>query len=72
MGEVPFRGRFPVFVGDDRGDEHGFAMVDALGGWSVKVGRGRSRARFRLDDVAAVRRWLADSLAAIPAVETTA
>jgi len=60
-----------VFVGDDRGDEHGFAMVDALGGWSVKVGKGRSRARFRLEDVAAVRGWLAESLADVPAVETT-
>jgi trehalose 6-phosphate phosphatase len=46
-------------------------MVDALGGWSVKVGRGRSRARFRLEDVSAVRRWLAESLADITAVETT-
>jgi len=62
MGEPPFRGRFPVFVGDDRGDEHGFAMVDELGGWSVKVGPGRSRARFRLDDVTSVRAWLARSI----------
>ena len=46
-------------------------MIDALGGWSVKVGRGRSRARFRLEDVTAVRRWLAESLANIPALETT-
>jgi trehalose 6-phosphate phosphatase len=71
MGEPPFRGRFPVFVGDDRGDEHGFATVDELGGWSVKVGVGRSRARFRLADVAAVRRWLARSLADMAAMETT-
>jgi trehalose 6-phosphate phosphatase len=63
MGEPPFRDRFPVFVGDDRGDEHGFATVDELGGWSVKVGGGRSRARFRLDDVTAVRRWLGGPLA---------
>lgn len=65
MDERPFRGRFPVFVGDDRGDEHGFAMVDALGGWSVKVGPGSTRARFRHEDVAAVRQWLAESLADI-------
>lgn len=72
MAEPPFRGRFPVFVGDDRGDEHGFATVDALGGWSVKVGAGHSRARFRLDDVSAVRQWLTRSLADASASETPA
>jgi len=70
MREAPFRGRFPVFVGDDRGDEHGFAMVDALGGWSVKVGAGRTRARFRLGDVASVRTWLAQSIDEIAAAES--
>jgi trehalose 6-phosphate phosphatase len=59
MAEQPFRGRFPVFIGDDRGDEHGFAVVDRLGGWTIKVGAGRSRARYRLADVAAVNAWLA-------------
>ncbi len=58
MDEQPFRGRRPVFVGDDRGDEHGFTVVDKLRGRSIKVGRGRTRARYRLEDVAAVRRWL--------------
>ena len=59
MTERPFKGRCPVFIGDDRTDEHGFAVIDAMGGWSVKVGRGPSRARYRLPDVAAVRAWLA-------------
>jgi trehalose 6-phosphate phosphatase len=58
MREDPFAGRRPVFVGDDKADEFGFAVVDRLGGWSVKVGRGRSAARFRLRDIADVRRWL--------------
>ena len=58
MAEAPFRGRVPVFVGDDATDEHGFAVVNSLGGYSVKVGRGRSRARWRLTDVEAVRSWL--------------
>lgn len=66
MGERPFRGRCPVFIGDDRSDEHGFAVVDALGGWSVKVGRGRTRARYRLADVMAVRGWLAELVARLP------
>jgi trehalose 6-phosphate phosphatase len=59
MAETPFRGRLPVFLGDDRSDEFGFAAVARMGGWSVKVGAGPTRARFRLPDVAAVRRWLA-------------
>lgn len=59
MEERPFRGRCPVFVGDDRADEHGFAMVEGMGGWSIKVGRGRTRARYRLLQVSAVRAWLA-------------
>jgi trehalose 6-phosphate phosphatase len=59
MSEVPFKGRIPVFVGDDATDEYGFAVVNALGGHSIKVGRGRSIARWRLANVAAVRSWLA-------------
>ncbi len=64
MGEMPFAGRRPVFVGDDHGDEHGFAVVRRLGGYGVKVGPGRTRARHRLPDVAAVRQWLAVLVAA--------
>lgn len=58
LDEPPFAGRTPVFVGDDRTDEYGFAAVDARGGWSVKVGRGPTAAHYRLRDVAAVRAWL--------------
>jgi trehalose 6-phosphate phosphatase len=59
MKETPFRGRTAVFVGDDATDEFGFRTVNRLGGYSIKVGRGASAARWRLSDVRAVRDWLA-------------
>ena len=58
LAEEPFRGRTPVFVGDDLTDEIGFELINRLGGHSVKVGRGESAARWRLVDAAAVRTWL--------------
>lgn len=58
MGEAPFAGRTPVFVGDDATDEYGFATVNELGGYAIKVGVGDSIARWRLDDVKAVEQWL--------------
>ncbi len=58
LREPPFKGRRPVFIGDDLNDEHGFAAVNLAGGISIKVGKGPSCARFRLPDVAAVHHWL--------------
>jgi trehalose 6-phosphate phosphatase len=58
MREAPFRGRRPVFAGDDLTDESGFALVNQAGGWSVKVGTGATVARWRVADAAAVHRWL--------------
>ncbi|MDO8770033.1 MAG: trehalose-phosphatase [Burkholderiaceae bacterium] len=62
LTEPPFKGRRPVFIGDDLNDEHGFAEVNRLDGISIKVGKGPSCARFRLSDVAAVHRWLGEAL----------
>lgn len=59
MGETPFAGRTPVFVGDDLTDEDGFAAVNALGGYSIRVGEdGETVARYRFGNVAAVIGWL--------------
>jgi trehalose 6-phosphate phosphatase len=58
MREPPFTGRCPFFVGDDVGDEHGFDIVQRLGGAGIKVGTGHTRARYRLPNVAAVRGWM--------------
>ena len=59
MREPPFAGRTAVFIGDDSADEPGFALVNGLGGHSVKVGPGASAARYRLSGAAEVRTWLA-------------
>ncbi len=59
MSEPPFEGAVPVFVGDDLTDEDGFRAAQALGGLGVLAGPQRpTEARYRLADVAAVRRWL--------------
>lgn len=58
MQDLPFRGRTPVFIGDDATDEFGFATVNQLQGHSVKVGRGPTVARWRLQNVKGVEQWL--------------
>ncbi|MGJ4802139.1 trehalose-phosphatase [Luteimonas sp. SDU82] len=59
LAEPPFRGRQPVFVGDDLTDEYGFQAVNAQDGLGVLVGdRAGSAARCRLPDIAAVHAWL--------------
>jgi len=63
LAEAPFKGRKPVFIGDDLNDEHGFAAINRIGGISIKVGEGESCAAYRLPDVEAVRAWLASALA---------
>ena len=65
LAELPFRGRLPVFIGDDLNDEHGFAEVNLIGGVSIKVGPGRSCAAYRLPGIAAVRHWLHGALKGI-------
>ena len=58
LEEAPFRGRLPVFIGDDLTDEFGFELMNRVGGCSVKVGEGSSAAHWRLPNADAVRAWL--------------
>jgi trehalose 6-phosphate phosphatase len=67
MRETPFLGRVPVFVGDDRTDEDGFAGVLALGGHAVRVGLGEPTiAPTRIASAQAVRAWLAAVAHSLP------
>lgn len=59
MGEDPFSGATPVFVGDDLTDEVGFIAARDLGGYGVQVGAPRpTAALYRLAEVPAVLDWL--------------
>ena len=55
-----FRGRTPVFVGDDATDERGFAVVAARGGYAYSVGRMLRGAIGAFPEPRAVRDWLAE------------
>jgi trehalose 6-phosphate phosphatase len=61
MAEPPFRGRVPVFLGDDTTDEAGFAEVNCRGGLSIRVGApsGDTAAVYGLPSVRAALDWLA-------------
>jgi trehalose 6-phosphate phosphatase len=64
MAAPPFAGRVPVFIGDDRTDEDGFAAVAARGGHAIQVGRrGESIASWTMPSPQDLRDWLEASAA---------
>ena len=64
MQRAPFASGAPVFFGDDVTDEEGFDVATELGGHGVLVGPLReTMARFSLEQVAAVRHYLAEEAA---------
>ena len=59
MRHDPFVGRIPIFVGDDRTDEDGFAAATRLGGHAVRVGTmPPGMSGYRLESAGEVRAWL--------------
>jgi trehalose 6-phosphate phosphatase len=65
MREAPFAGRQPVFAGDDVTDEAGFAIVNQMGGITIRIGDDArpTAAIHGHQDVEARQRWLALLLA---------
>lgn len=58
LQEAPYKGRRPIFVGDDLTDENGFKTVNAHGGLSVRIGAGETIAKVRLGTPADLRHCL--------------
>lgn len=64
MADPVFAGREPVFLGDDVTDEDGFAVINDLGGISVRVGDARdTAASYSMPDTVSVLGWLRSALA---------
>lgn len=59
MGEPPFQGARPIFLGDDLTDEHGFFAARQLGGYGILIGPPRrTTAIYRMEGVEAALGWL--------------
>ncbi|MBF9232712.1 trehalose-phosphatase [Microvirga sp. BT350] len=58
LHQTPYRGRRPIFIGDDLTDENGFKLVNAHRGLSVRVGRGETVAQQRVGTPSDLRHLL--------------
>ncbi len=59
MLHEPFKGRHPIFIGDDVTDESVFAIMPDLGGLAFSVGRRARGVAGHFDEPSDVRQWLA-------------
>ncbi len=59
MTHEPFKGRHPIFIGDDVTDESVFAIMPDLRGLSFSVGRRAQGVAHHFDEPRDVRKWLA-------------
>ncbi len=62
MMHEPFKGRRPVFIGDDVTDESVFAIMPDLGGQAFSVGRRAQGVAGHFDEPRDVREWLSHLL----------
>ncbi len=62
MTHAPFKGRRPIFLGDDVTDESVFAIMPDMNGLAFSVGRRAQGIDGHFDEPENVRRWLASLL----------
>jgi len=62
MAHEPFKGRRPIFIGDDVTDEAVFGIMPDLGGLAFSVGRHATGVADYFDEPRDVREWLAHLL----------
>jgi trehalose 6-phosphate phosphatase len=62
MTHEPFKGRRPIFIGDDVTDESVFAIMPDFGGLAFSVGRRAHGVAGHFDEPRDVREWLAQLL----------
>ena len=62
MAHEPFKGRRPIFIGDDVTDESVFAVMGDFGGLAFSVGRRAHGVAGHFDEPRDVREWLAHLL----------
>lgn len=63
LANPPFRGRAPVFLGDDVTDERVFHVLPGFSGIGISVGRAMKGADYMLRSPASVRAWLRELIA---------
>jgi trehalose 6-phosphate phosphatase len=58
MSHAPFKGRRPIFIGDDTTDRAAFAVVPQFKGIAISVRRRAPGVDFHFDTPEQVRNWL--------------